>query len=91
MKINIYRRTRENAMVYSLESAKAFCEQSKRPIEIRIEKNKYLIVCLMRVQIVSRSYAGMIGIDFVEYESEGDEAVCDVYKLRKYINSYFRD
>ena len=40
MKINIYRITPNKPMIYSLESARRFSEQTKVPYEIRIPNDK---------------------------------------------------
>ena len=79
-------------MVYNLASAKSFLEQTKEPLQIRMRElqgERYLIVYDGIVKIVSRSYAGDIGIDFVEYESTVESVISDIYKLRKFINRHF--
>lgn len=90
MRLNVYKRTPGKPMIYSIDSAREFLKQTKNPMEIRLEKkDQYLIVHNERLQIVSRSYSGYIGIDFEEYSSAGEQCISDLYKLRKYINRRF--
>lgn len=90
MKLNVYKRTPGKPMIYSLHSAKEFLSQTKNPIEFRLKaKEQFLIVHNNRLQIVSRSFVGDIGIDTELYTSIGEQCISDLYKLRKYINNHF--
>ena len=92
MTLNIYRVEPGRPMIYSLASAKSFIEQTKHPIEIHtpdMKKGYYFIIAGGRFQTVRREYIGEIGIDTELYSSTGEEAVKDVYQIRKYINQKF--
>lgn len=90
MLLNLYKVTHGKPMIYSLHSATEFLKQTKNPMEVRLkQKNQFLIVHNDRLQIVSRDYCGLIGIDTELYSSSGDQCISDLYKLRKYINSHF--
>lgn len=92
MKLNIYKVTPGKPMVYNLDSAKSFLEQTKEPCEIRVsdpKERKFLLIYGGKVELVIRDYCSNIGIDTVIYESNGEQAERDIYKLRKYINRHF--
>lgn len=91
MIVNVFKVPRNRPMVNSLASAKEFMEQCKNPFELRMTREHFIIIRNGIVQYVHRSYAGMIGIDFVENEFRNDEAVRAVYHNRKFINEHFRD
>lgn len=90
MTLNIYRLEPGKPMIYSLESARSFIEQTKEEFQMYLGEREYLIVHRGCVKIVSRSYAGDIGIDFVKYQGTEENAVRMLYKLRKSINSHFK-
>lgn len=92
MRLNIYKRTFGKPMIFNLDSAAAFLEQTKEPMEIHgpeMKKDYYIIIKNNSLQIVHRERIGDIGIDTELYCSSGKEAVKDIYKMRKHINQKF--
>ena len=91
MRLNVYRREWGKPMVYSMESAVNFLLQTKQDLHIYLSQDRKIAIRDLCVKCVHTSTAGMIGIDFVEWEVKGNDAVKWVYRNRKLINSRFKD
>lgn len=87
---NIYKRIQGKPMIYSLDSAKAFLEQTRKPsiyTDIRKRKRYYIIegLSIRCIEPVDE------WTEFERWRVEGEEAVKVAYGLRATINRRFSD
>lgn len=91
--LNIYKVEPGKPMIYNMESARSFLQQSKNIVKIRLcnvnPKGSFLEVGEGKVRVGFTQYAGDLGIDFESSSAQGEEAVKLLWKYRKSINLHF--